>query len=327
MPSKQTKSAKDFLNKVFIDDTIWANMADSFRWLTMFPRLGTDARSVTYNVQQYNAYSDPKKQKPMKRVPSTKFPFITFSQLEPDFAKMEGEGLAVKIDQEILDHPDMLDEFDRAINYLGTWMAEAINADILSILTAKVTQETTGDKLYDNKNGGTPNPVWSDSSAKYLSDLNLFRRDYRTHAKPYKMTDVFVYDENWGEYQDSLVNAGVSLEILKDLGGGADLSSGIIYIPRLGINLHEVTTEQGAIPEGSMLGLSSAPGASVGTLYYAETGNKYLANPTTGEGKNIVGLHTKINENDDGDYVIRIWTKYAFAVKQPAYGLYLATGI
>jgi len=159
MPSKQTKSAKDFLNKVFIDDTIWANMADSFRWLTMFPRLGTDARSVTYNVQQYNAYTDPKKQKPMKRVPSTKFPFITFSQLEPDFAKMEGEGLAVKIDQEILDHPDMLDEFDRAINYLGTWMAEAINADILSILTAKVTHPEPGLVRFQRQVPVRPEPV------------------------------------------------------------------------------------------------------------------------------------------------------------------------
>jgi len=151
----------------------------------------------------------------------------------------------------------------------------------------------------------------------------MFKRDFYKHAKPFKLTDVFVYDENWGEYSDSLINSGISMEIYKDLGGGADVNEGIIYIPRLGIKLHEVVTEEGAIPEGSMLGLTDKQ--DVGTLYYANVG-KYLTSPTAG-GKNIVGLHTKVQENDNGDWEIRVWNSYAFAVKQPSCGMFLATGI
>jgi len=327
MPSKQIKSAKDFLNKTFIDNTLWANMEPELQWLTMFPRMPTDAKAISYKVQDYNAYTDPKKQKPARRVSSTKFPRITISELSEEFARMEGEGYEVEIDQDILDYPDELDDFDRAINYLGAWMAEHINAKILSTMIANVHTETTGDALYDNKTGGSANPVWSEDGAKYLADLTLFRRDFNRIAKPYKLSDIFLYDENWAEYSDSLINTGVSMDVYKDLGGGFDFNSGKITIPRLGVTLHEVTTEEGAIPEGAMLGLSSTKGAEIGTLYYAQTGNKYLANPTTGAGRNVVGLHTKIFENDNGNYVIRVWAKYAFTVKRPNYGLYLASGI
>lgn len=325
MPGKQTKSPRDFMNKVFIENTLWAQMEPSFRWLSMFPTKPTDAKAITYKKQTYNMYTDPKKQKPAKRVPSTKFPKISFTQLDEEFANIEGEGYMVVIDQEVLDYPDDFDEFDRSINYLGAWLAESINATILANLIANVQQETVGDSLYDNKNGGNPTAAWSETTAKYLSDLTRFKRDFYSHAKPFKMTDVFVHDENWGEYSDSLINSGVSMEIYKDLGGGVDPNDDVIYIPRLGLRLHAVTTEEGAIDEGAMLGLTSQQPA--GTLYYANTGNKYLSNPTSGEGKNIVGLHTKVDENDDGDYEIKVWTKYAFVVKQPTNGLYISAGI
>ena len=66
MPGKQTKSPRDFMNKVFIENTLWAQMEPSFRWLSMFPTKPTDARRYTYKKQTYNMYTDPKKQKPAK---------------------------------------------------------------------------------------------------------------------------------------------------------------------------------------------------------------------------------------------------------------------
>ena len=317
----QTKSPYDFLNKVFIENQILKEMNPYLRWLDIFPKIGVSTKAVAGRMEQYSKTTDPEKRKPRRKIPGAKFPHVKISAGKSITGTLSGDSFMATIDQDIMDYPDELDEFGSILKHMAMWMAQNINTTILDHITANILIVVSGELIFDNKGCGSPNPAWNEVDAVPVQDMNLFRRDFRTRGNPLKLTDVYLPEEKYGEYTGFLLDADISLAVLKDL-GGTDITNPIMTVPRLGITLHEVYADEEAIPASSMIGLTSM--MNLGTIYYTTVG-KHLAKAPAGM-PNISGLSIKITENEEGNYELKMWNMFMLMIKYPRAGL-MAEGL
>lgn len=318
MTDLQAQSLEKYLNKEFIEGQVLNFVDPAIRWLGLLPAVGISSKAIAGRKELYSKKDDPKRRKQRRHIQGAKFAHVTISGMETVNAALYSEGIMAELDRDAIDYETDIDELDRLLQHMGYWLVDYVNTTLLGILTDEVYQEQAGDLLYDNKNGGSPTPAWSDENAKVVSDLNQFRRDMKQETLPLVLGTVFVDDTNYGEAVDHIINLNASDSVRQAFGAG-NLTDTSMTIPILG-NL-EVVEVMSGISEGSMLGL--ARGMSPATLYYTTVG-RYLSSDERGR---KIGLNVKVGENDDGNYEIRMWTGFTTLVKYPRAGIYIGAGI
>jgi hypothetical protein len=311
-----------FLTKETILSQVFKIMEPDLTFLPMLPKMSAEgSRSITYKSDETNMSSDPGKMKSRIHTVSAKFPEVKIARMTRASALLNEEGISVRIDRDAMNQVQGIDEIARAYSAMGFWAAEYLNTYIAETLVAGATTPTW-----------TPHAVWSADDATPVEDLRLLKYQMRREGYPYKMTNVYVAQDNYAELEGYLTSADISESKQTKMFGTptGDLSC---YIPIAGAT---VTGMVSGMSEGSVLALDNRNPA--GTIFYnndpsfsSPSVSYNVTNPVSGtvETRTVpnFGLNTfQYVEDESHDTVIQMWFDQTCVIKEPYAALY-DTGI
>lgn len=285
-------------------------------FVTMVPE---QTNAFMYRYDSTGRSSDTKKQKPAPFTLGGTFPEVDRTRKVIASDLTATNGFSMRLPREVIRSVAQQNEIADAFSYAGYWIAEWINT---SVITAMISGSTTPT--------WTPTAVWSSSDSTPVEDLRKLKYQMRRDGYPFRLSDVFVYIDNYAELEGYLTGidlGGNKQERIYGLPGGGDTC----YIPVAGCNVHGIDT---GISEGGCLGIDQKnPGAefhyyndpafSTATISYDTIENGTTVRKTI----NNFGIHfNQFEENDTHDTILQFWCENKTVVTKP-YGILYDTGI
>lgn len=294
----------DFLQKEFVESTIFEIMTPQLYFLDFLPKIQADAKSVSYKYEDTSASTDTKKRKLRDLTPGAKFAKVTISDLKAGAAIITREGVEIRIDEDAQQYSEGVDEIDRAYRRAAYYLAESVNTKIVNAVIAGVTTSTTH---------FNPSVEWSDPSAKPITDMIHLAHDLKREGYPYKATDFYLHSNEYFDLLEFLTNIDVTGEKQRTIFGVPNIQETIINIPVLGnAAIHgldsSITTQDILVFDRRF---------PAGTYYYA-VNPKYPM-----EKDNDIGFHVnKFEDNEAHDTVFQLWIDSSIAIKEPYAAIY-----
>jgi hypothetical protein len=290
---------EDFLQKEFVESTIFEIMNPQLYFLDFLPKIQADAKSVAYKYEDTSAATDTKKRKLRDLTPGAKFAKVTISDLKAGAAIITREGVEIRIDEDAQQYAEGVDEIDRAYRRAAYYLAESVNSKILAAIIAGVTTSTT---VFN------PSVEWSDPSAKPIEDLINIGEDFDREGYPYQMSDAYIHSNEYYDLLRHLTFLDAGDEKQRTVFGVPNILQPTITIPVLGnVAVHKLKSSM--TTQDILVFDRTFP---AGTYYYA-VNPKYPM-----ETENDIGFHVNtFDDNDTHDTVFQLWIDSSIAIKEP----------
>jgi hypothetical protein len=306
-----------FLRKEVAIRIAYERMEPNLVWTDFLPAIKEESNAFMFSVDSVGKAADTKKEKPSRYTQGAGFPEIDRSRKVTQAELTKSNGFSMRIGREVIRSMSGVNEINDCYNYAGYWLAEYINASVISALIAGATTPTW-----------TPTAVWSDPTSTPVEDLRLLKYCMRREGYPFRLTDTFVHIDNFREYEGYLTNFPMTAgqQSLFGIPDGSDAIKTPIGAIIRGLD--------SGITEGYILGVDqNNPAAEIhyyNDLAYtmAEFSYKTMVNgvPTVKPVTNI-GIHFKQYEEDDThDTILQFWVENKTVVTKP-YGLLYDSGI
>jgi hypothetical protein len=213
-------------------------------------------------------------------------------------------------------------ELMKAYETAGFWLAEMINTSIINDVKDGANTSTSH---------YSPANTWDDTEAVPVSDLRDFARDMLTEGKPYRMTDIFLYENNWYELVDYIAEIDVNEYKQRTVFGTPAVDTDIVSVPMAG-NVHMLMS---GLSEGQVIGLDARnkvcemhyyndPAFSVPSFNYSTIQNGTTVTKTVPN----FGLNFyQYTEDNSHDTIVQFWTENKTVVTDDEGVLYSSSGI
>lgn len=286
-------------------------------------KIEEDTDVISYLKQQYTASTDPKKEKPQKRVAGTTLPEVDRTRMIDDVGVLQEKGFRLRIPKKVIkDSKKAKVEIQENYDYAAYLLAETVNGNMYSEI---ISQANTATSRF------SPTALWSASGAKPILDLTHLAQDADIDGQPYVIDSFYIHKANYQELNDYLLEVDTNSWKQQALYGQPSISDDSIKIPMLG-----VAKKAPGATEGSVLGMDSQtsgaieyhyrldPEKSNPTINYTTKVNGREQNTTTDN----FGFNYRWWQEDDTEDIIQEFSvDFVTVVKKP-YGLiYAASGI
>jgi len=306
--------------------TVYPKMEPDLFWLGIFPTYKEDQPTFMYETDTTGASGDPKKKKPAGQRVGAKFPEIDFSNesITPDVIR--AKGFSYRIGSDLLRGPPnaIRNQYLKAYNRAGQWMAEALNTEIITAMKSGATTPTW-----------TPTAVWSSlATATPGMDLIDLKGQMHREGYPFKLNTVYVNYENFNELEKCLAyvdSSGNARAIWNAIQKPDDRS---LVEPYSGVTVTYL--ENSGLTEGYVLGIDTRNPA-VEIHYFnnpefttptirVQAGQTAAGEPTFKPVKNFGLGFSSYKEDDTHDLVMQFMYDFTPVVTQ-SYGILYDSGI
>lgn len=181
--------------------TVYPKMEPELFWLDMFPSYKEDQPTFLYETDTTGASGDSKKKKPSMMRVGAKFPEIDISNEAVTPEAIKASGFAIRLPSDLLRGPPnaIRNQYLKAYNRAGQWLAEALNTEIITAMKAGATTPTW-----------TPTATWDSASATPSKDLILLKAQMHREGYPFKLNQTFVNYTNFNELEICLASVDSS---------------------------------------------------------------------------------------------------------------------
>lgn len=321
MPIQISGTNARFLATDIVLSEIMRVMEPNLAFLDVIPYVDSGGLPVTYGIQNTKT-SDPKKQTPRMRTPSSKFAEVEITRMTKATVLTTTEGLQIRFDESALRLPSGRDMIMDAFQRVGFWMAENMNTNIYTVLRAGGTDASI-----------TPTAVWSGATATPFEDLRQFKNAMKREGYPYRMSDIYIEMANFNELEGYLANVDITdAQRMLIYGKPAMGQNDTINIPLVG-NVHGLFS---GITHGDLFGIDATNKTCASLYYYNDPNFETPANiayetvvngATTVKNVPNFGLSShQYVEDDTHDTIVQLWVDTVVAVKD-AYGILYDNGI
>lgn len=223
--------------------TVYPKAEPYLWWLDLFPKYAEDQPTFMYESDTAGAAGDPKKKKPATQRVGGKFPEIDFTNPSVIPGIVEAKGFSYRIAADLLRGPpnSIRNQYLKAYNKAGYWLAEAINSEILSVMKANATDPTW-----------TTSGTWNLSTANPSSDLIKLEGCMIQEGYPFRLNQTFVNKTNWIELKERLASVDSSGNARAIWNASQNPDPQTIVEPYSGV---PVTYLHSDIPEGYIMGI------------------------------------------------------------------------
>jgi len=291
-------------------------MEPNLVFTNMIPAIKEDQNAFMYIANETNKSSDAKKKTPPLAEIGGKFPELDYTRPTLTAGLLESNGFSIRLLHNVVKQKIQgANEIMKAYETAGFWLAEWVNNAQVTALTAGATTPTW-----------TPTAVWS-GTATPVEDLRLLKYQMRRKGYPYRLTDVFLHTDNFGELEGYLTSMDINSVKQERIYGMPGGTGDTIRIPIAGCN---VTALDDGITEGYVLGVD-------GNRLGAET--HYFIDPafsvakvsytTIEDSKEVrkvapnIGVHFRSYTEDESlDTILQFWVEQKTVVTQPYSILY-----
>jgi len=258
MPSGPSGANEKFLTPEFVIPRVYEIMNPLLKFVDMFPKVRSTARVIAYKQEQTSDANDANKQLPRRLTTRSQFTYVTINQMEIKSAVLNKKGFAIAIDQDALDFTEGVDEIERAIRKLSFWLAQDYDTQVFNAITA------SGTSLSSTWN---PTTVWSDPNATPVADLEELEDLMIREGYPYRLTDVFLYKDNFKEFKKYLTSLDIGDFKQQSIYGVPNNGNrDSLDVPVIGTTVHRLLS---GITDGGIIGIDrNNPGM---TIYYNQS--------------------------------------------------------
>ena len=310
-----------YLQPQYVLRTVYEKMAPHLMFLPFVVPVREESSTFPYSYNAYSMSTDPKKETPPMAIVGGRFPELDYTRESIGNAATEEHGFQMRLKHDMMKHRGQkaAQEALRAIERAGFWMAETINAAILSAMTTGATTPTW-----------TPTATWDDALATPMDDIEKFDEQFEQAGYPYRFTDGFLHSTNWHELKRYVLDYDNRYLV----GGVPAIEKETIEIPSVDVVLHKVDKGLTAFSEGYLLGLDR--NNPVTELHYFDdplfapatvTYKTVEAGQVVAKTVNNIGIHfRRIEQKELDDIVLQFYYDVKVLVTN-AYGLNYDSGI
>lgn len=312
-----------FLRKTTVLPGVIRILEPTLYWTDVIPRVRTETGTVRYRYESVSASGDTKKETPPIHTPTARFPKVDKTDMSIASAVTREHGFEIDIDRKAVTQKDGINELVEAYETAAFWIAEYMNSEVLSALTAGATSSFTY---------FSPSAVWSDASALPIADLMALADDMDREGYPFTLTDVYMNTAGFRELRNYLTFYDSATESQRKMFGvPQDIQKESIYIPAIDATVHKVKS---GMTDSYVLGIDrnqnvattfyftddyfSQANVSYTTVIDGSEQRKTVANP---------GIHYhSFFDDHDHVHVMQFWMDNVTKVKKP-YGVLYGSGI
>lgn len=317
-----TGTNERFLQPSVALETMYEAAEPNLSWIEYVTPRKEDKSVFQYAYNDTNKSGDAKKKKPALMQIGGLFPEIDMSRGSINSKAIDSHGFSIRLPRTLMRGPGGANEIKRVYETAGFWMSEVVNTNIITAMKAGATTSFT---KY------SPGATWDDAAATPISDMRDFARDMKVEKYPYRMTDIFMYENNWYEMVDYLAEIDVNEYKQKSIFGTPSVDTDTVSVPMAGL-VHSLMS---GISEGQVLGLDGKnpvadlhyyndPKFSVPQFNYETIVD---GNATTKAVPNMGFNFFQYEEDDTHDIVFQFWNEQATVVTNPLGIMYSASGI
>lgn len=291
-------------------------------WLDWVTPQKEEESVFLYKYNDTNVLSDTKKETPSLLQIGGLFPEIDMSRGAVTSKAIDSHGFSIRLPRTLIRGRNGAAELTKAYETAGLWMSEVVNTNIITAMKAGATTSFT---KY------SPDNTWDDANATPVSDMRDFARDMKVEGYPYRMTDIFQYENNWYEMIDYIANIDVNEWKQANVFGIPQVDSDTVSIPMAGL-VHSLMS---GLSEGQVLGID-AKNPVAETHYYNDPGFSVPSftyetfvdgNATTKTVPNMGFNFFQYEEDDTHDTIVQFWMEQSTIVTNPLGVLYSSSGI
>ncbi|MEA3282618.1 MAG: hypothetical protein U9Q68_08710 [Euryarchaeota archaeon] len=302
-----------FLRTEVVLSKVFEIMEPYLAFHDILPKVRAPERVVRYKQETVSASTDTKKKTPRTRTPGSKWAQLGVTPMKIKAGVLNQEGFEIRIDEDAVQYSSGIDQIKRAYNRAAYWLAEHVNTSIATALTAGATTPTW-----------TPTAVWSDATASPVVDLLDFRHQMKREGYPYKLSDVFIHNDNLNELRTYLTTIDVNDLKQKAIFGMPDIADDYIDIPVVHARMHGLMS---GITEGYILGIdrrnpagtffyNNNPKYGSETIKYRNSEGKLVTVPNFG-----INVH-RYHDDESHDEVFQLWVDSTTEIMEPYAALY-----
>lgn len=308
-----------YLQKGVAIPLIYEKMEPNLVWLGITRQIKELSNAFLYQYNSAGKSGNAKKQTPPRYSQSARFPELDKARKSTTSGLTESNGFSMRIPREVIRAEAGKSEIMDAYEYAGFWMAEWMNTNVLSALTAGAT---TPD--WD------PTDVWS-GAATPVDDLIRLDAEMDREGYPFRMTDAFINKTCWYELKAYLTSVDIGDAKQKMMYGVPEITKDRIHVPVVAADIHKVMS---GMEDGYILAVDRNNAAAETHYYndpkYSQANVTYRtmvdSAPKTITVPNL-GIHFKqFEEEDSHDTILQFWVENATVVTKP-YGLLYDNGI
>ena len=323
MPAGVSGPNEKFLTKEFVIPKLYEIMNPLLAFVDIFPKVQSTARTIAYKKERTSDSADTNKQAPRILTSSSQFTYLTINQMEIKAAVLNKKGFAIKIDQDALDFTEGVDEIQRALRKVGFWLAQDYDTQVSRAITSGGTDITST---------WSANAVWSDlDNATPIADLEELEDEMIREGYPYRLTDVFLYKDNFKELKKYLTSADISESKQKEIYGVPTVGLDSMTIPVVGATVRRLLS---GISDSQVIAIDrNNPGMTIfynnSPRYSTATG----AYDTVADGKKVrkpysFGFnYNRYTDQETHEEVLQFWYDIAPTVIEPYALLYKSSAI
>lgn len=323
MPAGVSGPNEKFLTKEFVIPKLYEIMNPLLAFVDVFPKVQSTARTIAYKKEKTSDSADTNKQKPRTLTSSSQFTYLTINQMEIKAAVLNKKGFAIKIDQDAIDFTEGVDEIQRALRKVGFWLAQDYDEQVAAAITSGGT---------DISSAWSAKAVWSDlDNATPIADLEDLEDVMIREGYPYRLTDVYLYRDNFKELKKYLTSADISESKQKEIYGVPTVGLDTMTIPVIGSTVRRLLS---GISDSQVIAIDrNNPGMTIfynnSPRYSTATG----AYETVENGKKIRKPYSfgfnfnRYHDNETHEEVLQFWYDIAPTVIEPYALLYKSSAI
>ena len=317
-----TGTNERFLQPSVALETMFEAAEPNLSWIDYVTPFREEKSVFQYAYNDTNKSGDAKKKKPALMQIGGLFPEIDMSRGSISSKAIDSHGFSIRLPRTLMRGPGGANEIKRVYETAGFWMSEVVNTNIITAL--KAGANTSFSKF-------SPTVTWDDDNATPISDLRDFARDQKQEKYPYRMTDIFLYENNWYEMVDYLANMDIDEYKQKSIFGTPTVDSDTITVPMAGL-VHSLMS---GMSEGETIGLDGKnpvadlhyyndPKFSVPTFNYETIVD---GNATMKAVPNMGFNFFQYEEDDTHDIVFQFWNEQATVVTNSKGIMYSSSGV
>lgn len=258
-PGAITLRDEDFLRKEFQDALLSEFALPLLVWEDLMPHVPANSPMITYLSEQFSHMTDPFKVFPPTRTGRGEFASVRISGLDLTEAALNGWGMSLIFDPEMIMWQDQIDDIQRARQRFAWWLAEWLNNSVAvditngfsttftndayldGIITRNATangvgyEDTLGHLVIDQDATGATGEGWqsTNTTRNPVGDIFQWKTAFDSQEPavgelyPYELTDIYLDSVNIGQLVEYMVDKTSTVWQVNPSGG-------MITIPSIG---------------------------------------------------------------------------------------------
>ena len=299
-----TLDPRQALQPRLIEGVMNKKMEQNLDFLNLFPRVATDALSVTYFEDTTNAGADITSGTMGEPAPLGELgelSQIEVSRISMKYAGMERFGFELRFSERQLREPAFIDEITRAVDRAAFNMSNKMNSDIITKLEAVSNDITEVDGA----------AAWSGASATPVEDILSFVQASEVEGYPYSLNHLFLEHVNYFELLKYM--QGIDINWVRN-----PMDPNAQQLPMVnGVQISKVFSTQ--LAHASYIGLDDR--------YPAMTIYEYLDPKHSSIDGGMVNVNKYTEEKHPYNIVVEMYAERGLALKVPNAVSYKAANI